>query len=100
MTVEIIALVEKDYGQKILEEMNSSPGVLQILNAAGRSDDLFENKQFGTFGEAAIVTIVADDKQKDNLFDKVYNLCDLNNNNNGIVLMTKSQLKLKTYSKQ
>ena len=100
MTVEIIALVEKNYGQKVLEEMKSLPGVLQILNAAGRSSDLFEDKQFGTFGEAAIVTIVADDKQKDTLFDKVYNLCDLNNNNNGIVLMTKSQLKLKTYSKQ
>ena len=62
MTVEIIALVEKNYGQKVLEEMKSSPGVLQILNAAGRSSDLFEDKQFGTFGEAAIVTIVADDK--------------------------------------
>ena len=100
MTVEIIALVEKNYGQKILEEMKDLPGVLQILNAAGRSSDLFEDKQFGTFGEAAIVTIVADDKQKDNLFDKVYNLCDLNNNNNGIVLMTKPQLKLKRSSKE
>ena len=47
MTVEIIALVEKNYGQKVLEEMKSSPGVLQILNAAGRSSDLFEDKQFG-----------------------------------------------------
>ncbi len=100
MTVEIIALVEKNYGQKVLEEMKSSPGVLQILNAAGRSSDLFEDKQFGTFGEAAIVTIVADDKQKDKIFNEVYNLCDLNNNNNGIVLMTKPQLKLKTSSKK
>jgi hypothetical protein len=100
MTVEIIALVEKNYGQKILEEMKSSPGVLQILNAAGRSSDLFEDKQFGTFGEAAIVTIVADDKQKDKIFNEVYNLCDLNNNNNGIVLMTKPQLKLKRSSKK
>ena len=100
MTVEIIALVEKNYGQKVLEEMKSSPGVLQILNAAGRSSDLFEDKQFGTFGEAAIVTIVADDKQKDKIFNEVYNLCDLKNNNNGIVLMTKSQLKLKTSSKK
>ena len=100
MTVEIIALVEKDYGQKILEEMNSSLGVLQILNAAGRSDDLFENKQFGTFGEAAIVTIVADDKLKDNIFNKIYNLCDLKNNNNGIILMTKPQLKLKSSLKK
>ena len=98
MTVEIIALVEKNYGQKILEEMKSSPGVLQILNAAGRSSDLFEDKQFGTFGEAAIVTIVADDKQKNKIFNEVYNLCDLNNNNNGIVLMTKPQLKLKKSS--
>ena len=94
MTVEIIALVEKNYGQKILEEMNSLPGVLQILNAAGRSDDLFDNKQFGTFGEAAI------DKQKEKVFDKVYNLCDLKNNNNGIVLMTKSHSKLKTSVKK
>ena len=99
MTVEIIALVEKNYGQKVLEEMKSSPGVLQILNAAGRSSDLFEDKQFGTFGEAAIVTIVADDKQKDKIFNEVYNLCDLKNNNNGIVLMTKSQLKLSKSSK-
>tara|TARA_Y200000002_G_scaffold367597_1_gene359789 strand:+ start:786 stop:1088 length:303 start_codon:yes stop_codon:yes gene_type:complete len=99
MTVEIIALVEKNYGQTILEEMNSTPGVLQILNAAGRSDDLFEDKQFGAFGEAAIVTIVAEDKQKDKIFDKVFNLCDLNSKNNGIVLMTKSQLKLKKSSK-
>ena len=94
MTVEIIALVEKNYGQKILEEMNNTLGVLQILNAAGRSDDLFENKQFGDFGEAAIVTIIAEDKQKEKIFDRVFNLCDLKNKNNGIVLMTKSQLKL------
>ena len=100
MTVEIIALVEKSYGQKILEEMKSSPGILQILNAAGRSSDLFDDKQFGNFGEAAIVTIVADDKQKDKIFDKVYNLCDLRNNFNGIILMTKSQKKLKIYSKK
>ena len=100
MTVEIIALVEKNYGQKILEEMQSSPGVLQILNAAGRSSDLFEEKQFGTFGEAAIVTIVADEKEKEKIFEKVFYLCDLKNKNNGIVLMTKSQLKLQTSSNQ
>ena len=99
MAVEIIALIERKYGQKILEEMNSTPGVLQILNAAGRSDDLFENKQFGDFGEAAIVTIIAEDKQKEKIFDRVFNLCDLKNKNNGIVLMTKSQLKLSKSSK-
>ena len=34
MTVEIIALVEKNYGQTILEEMNNSQGVLKIFNAS------------------------------------------------------------------
>ena len=99
MTVEIIALVEKNYGQTILEEMNSSPGVLKIFNASGRTDDLFKNKQFGDFGETAIVTIVADGKYKEKIFDKVFNLCDLKNKNNGLVLMTKSQLKLTKPSK-
>ena len=100
MTVEIIALVEKNYGQTILEEMNSSPGVLHIFNAAGRSEDLFENKQFGAFGEAAIVTIIAEDKHKEKIFNKVFNLCGLKNTNNGIVLMTKSQLRLSKSSKK
>ena len=93
MTVEIIALVEKDYGQKILEEMNSSPGVLQILNAAGRSDDLFENKQFGTFGEAAIVSIIADASQKDKVFDALYELCELDGHQSGLVFMTPEIIK-------
>ena len=100
MAVEIIALIERKYGQIILEKMNSFPGVLQIFNATGRSDDLFDNKQFGTFGEAAIVTIVANDKQKEKIFDKVFNLCDLKNKNNGIILMTKSQLKLSKSTKK
>ena len=100
MTVEIIALVEKNFGQTILEKMNNSPGVLQIFNAAGRTNDLFENKQFGDFGEAAIVTIVADYKHKEKIFDKVFNLCDLKNNNNGMVLMTKSQIKISKSKKK
>ena len=67
--------------------MNSFPGVLQIFNAAGRSEDLFDNKQFGTFGEAAIVTIVANDKQKEKIFDTVFSLWYLNNKEHGIILM-------------
>ena len=93
MTVEIIALVEKNYGQKILEEMKSSEGVLQILNAAGRSSDLFEEKQFGTFGEAAIVSIIADASQKDKVFDALYELCELEGHQSGLVFMTPEIIK-------
>ena len=38
-------------------------------------------------------------KTLDKLFDKVFNLCDLKNNNNVIVLMTKSQIKVSKYRK-
>ena len=99
MTVEIGALLSKDFGQKALETLNDFEGVKSVGVETGRSSDLFEEKQFGTFGEAAIVTIVADDKQKEKIFDKVFNLCDLKNKNNGLVLMTKSQLKLSKPSK-
>ena len=99
MTVEIGALLSKDFGQKALETLSDFEGVKNISVETGRSSDLFEEKQFGTFGEAAIVTIVADDKQKQKIFDKVFNLCDLKNKNNGLVLMTKSQLKLSKPSK-
>ena len=93
MAVEIIALIERKYGQKILEEMNSFPGVLQIFNAAGRSDDLFDNKQFGTFGEAAIVSIIADASQKDKVFDALYELCELDGHQSGLVFMTPEIIK-------
>ena len=58
MAVEIIALIERKYGQIILEEMNSFPGVLQIFNAAGRSDDLFDNKQFGTLVKLQLLQLL------------------------------------------
>ena len=93
MAVEIIALIERKYGQKILEEMNSFPGVLQIFNAAGRSDDLFDNKQFGTFGEAAIVSIIAETSQKDKVFDALYDLCELDGHQSGLVFMTPEVIK-------
>ena len=65
MTVEIGALLSKEFGDKVLEELNDFEGVKSITVMSGRSSDLFEEKQFGTFGEAAIVSIIADAAQKD-----------------------------------
>ena len=55
--------------------MNNFEGVKSISVETGRSSDLFEEKQFGTFGEAAIVSIIADAGQKDKVFDALYDLC-------------------------
>ena len=62
---EIIAMVHKDYGQKVLEKMHDYDGVENIIVSYGRSSDLFDDKQFGEFGESAYVTILTDGKNKD-----------------------------------
>ena len=46
MTVEIGALLQKDFGQKVLEAMNEFDGVKSVTVETGRSSDLFEEKQF------------------------------------------------------
>ena len=93
MLVEIGALLSKDFGQKVLEEMNGFEGVKNISVETGRSSDLFEEKQFGTFGEAAIVSILADKEQKDKVFDAVYDLCELHGHQSGLVFMTPEIIK-------
>ena len=93
MLVEIGALPSKDFGQKVLEEMNGFEGVKSISVETGRSSDLFEEKQFGTFGEAAIVSIIADKEQKDKIFDAVYDLCELQGHQSGLVFMTPEIIK-------
>ena len=64
MQVEIGALVEKQYGQVVKDKILQIKGVEYVFFATGRSDDLFEQKQFGNFGEAAIITIIADEAKK------------------------------------
>ena len=69
MKVEIGALVEKEYGQLVKDEISEVAGVEYVFYATGRTNDLFEQKQFGNFGEASIITIIADEKNKDDVFD-------------------------------
>ena len=59
MKVEIGALVEKEYGQLVKDKISQVKGVEYVFFATGRSNDLFDQKQFGSFGEASIITIIA-----------------------------------------
>ena len=93
MSVEIGALLSKDFGQKVLEKMNGFEGVKTITVESGRSSDLFEEKQFGAFGEAAIVSIIADNEQKDKVFDAVSELCKLHGHQSGLIFMTPEIIK-------
>ena len=88
MNVEIGALIQKDFGQKILDAMHDFKGVKSITLESGRSSDLFEEKQFGEFGEASILSIIAEKDSKDKIFNAVYKLCELHGKRSGIVYMT------------
>ena len=87
MKVEIGAFVKKEYGHTIKEKVSQLTGVDYVFYATGRTNDLFEEKQFGSFGEVAIVTIVVEDEQKESVFDKLFELCDLHQEKNGIIYM-------------
>ncbi|MBH68916.1 MAG: hypothetical protein CMM58_11230 [Rhodospirillaceae bacterium] len=93
MSVEIGALLSKDFGQEVLEKMNGFEGVKTITVESGRSSDLFEEKQFGAFGEASIVSIIADNEQKDKIFDAVFELCELHGHQSGLIFMTPEIIK-------
>ncbi len=93
MLVEIGALLHKDYGQKVLETLNDFNGIKSVVVETGRSSDLFEEKQFGEFGEAAIVTIIADSSEKEKIFDAVYSVCELGGHQSGLVFMGSDIIK-------
>ena len=94
MTVEISALVHKDCGQEVLEQMAELDGVKSIFVETARSDDLFQDKQFGEFGEAAVITVIAQDENKDSIFDSLYSVCQLHNKDQGMVLMAENVVKI------
>ena len=87
MKVEIGALVEKEYGQLVKDEISQVKGVEYVF-ATGRSNDLFDQKQFGSFGEASIITIIAEEACKDDVFDQLFMLCELHTKKSGVVYMS------------
>ena len=94
MSVEIAALVHKDCGQEVLEQMAELDGVRSIFVETARSDDLFEDKQFGEFGEAAIITVIAKNEHRDDIFNSLYTACQLHNTAHGIILMAENVVKI------
>jgi len=85
MQVEIGALVHKDCGPDVLEAMRETEGVAVAMIETGRSNDLFSDRQFGEYGEAAIITIIAD---KGAVFDRLFEACNLFDQSKGLIYMT------------
>ena len=88
MQVEIGALVHKDCGPDVLEAMRETEGVAVAMIETGRSNDLFSDRQFGEYGEAAIITIIADEAHKGAVFDRIFEACNLFDQSKGLIYMT------------
>ena len=90
---QIGALVEKELGLEAYHNLSNSDGVVYAFLETGRSNDLFSEKQFGEFGEAAILTFVVENKQKDALVSQIAKTLKLVNESQGLVFEENKLLK-------
>ena len=92
--IQIGALVEKEHGLSAYNDISSSKGVLYAFLETGRSNDLFSEKQFGEYGEAAILTMVVEAKEKNNVLERLIQSLNIDANGEGLVFEETDILKV------
>ena len=92
--IQIGALVEKDHGLSAYNDISSLKGVVYAFLETGRSNDLFSNKQFGEFGEAAILTMVVEAKEKNKVLERLVQSLNIDQNGEGLVFEETDILKV------
>ena len=92
--IQIGALVEKEHGLSAYNDISSSKGVLYTFLETGRSNDLFSEKQFGEFGEAAILTMLVETKEKNNVLERLVQSLNIDANGEGLVFEETDILKV------
>ena len=92
--IQIGALVEKEHGLSAYNDVSSSKGVVYAFLEAGRSNDLFSEKQFGEFGEAAILTMVVEAKEKNNVLERLVQSLNIDQSGEGLVFEETDILKV------
>jgi hypothetical protein len=92
--IQIGALVEKEHGLSAYNDISSSKGVLYAFLETGRSNDLFSEKQFGEFGEAAILTMLVEAKEKNNVLERLVQSLNIDANGEGLVFEETEILKV------
>ena len=95
--VEIGAHVAKSVGDAVYEKIYRLDGVEYIFLESGRSKDLFSDRQFGEYGEAALLSVVVKSKNKDDVFNEIFDLLGLDEARVGLMFEEKPINQLKTY---
>ena len=96
--IQIGALVEKEQGLSAYNDISSSKGVLYAFLETGRSNDLFSEKQFGEFGEAAILTVVVEENEKNTALERLVQSLNIDKNGEGLVFEETDILKVSNVS--
>ena len=95
--VELGALVEKDAGDRAYEKIYNLDGVEYVVLETGRSNDLFASRQFGEFGEAALMTVIADLDKKEQVLNQIYEVLGIGVSSVGLIYEEKPVEQMKTY---
>ena len=92
--IQIGALVKKEHGLSAYNDISSSKGILYAFLETARSNDLFSDKQFGEFGEAAILTMLVQAKEKNNVLERLVKSLNIDANGEGLVFEETDILKV------
>tara|TARA_B100000459_G_scaffold134984_1_gene90893 strand:+ start:175 stop:462 length:288 start_codon:yes stop_codon:yes gene_type:complete len=85
MIVEIGSMLSLNLGTKLYDILKEDDKVMYVFIETGRSEDLFEDKQFGEFGEAAILTVLVEENDQEEIFAKIYEKADLSKVDSGLL---------------
>ena len=96
--VAICALIEKNLGTSKFQEISEFKGVEYAFIETGRSNDLFQERQFGQFGEASIITIIAQNKFKDEVMQSLAKHLEVLNSQNGLIFEEKGVDAFRSFS--
>ena len=96
--VAIGVLIEKNVGMSKFQEISEFKGVEYAFVETGRSNDLFQDRQFGQFGEASIITIIAQNKFKDEVMQLLAKHLDILNSQNGLIFEEKGVDAFRSFS--
>jgi len=87
--IELGALIHKAHTELVLEGLANHPSVVVAFVAGGRSNDLFEYREFGDYGEASIITVIADEGACDEILNLLHTICGLDSSKEGVVFAGK-----------
>jgi hypothetical protein len=93
MFIELGSMLSLKVGKVVYEELEKDDRVTYVFLETGRSKDLFEDRQFGEFGEAAVLTVIVDKKDEKEIFEKIYETSKLSQEDNGVQYTSSSLIK-------